>query len=157
MSQNVNGLKAVEVLRTFLEEDGWYPRQKEAETIFYANYRGHNGRYSCEARLRVEAEIFLFYVGAPLTIPPENRLTVSEFITRVNYGMRIGNMEMNMSSGKVRYKSSLDFRGEKLTSMWLKNSIVAAVTAMDRYLPGLKAIVDDDISAADAHTRTKKK
>jgi len=151
MSENVNGLKGLEALRTFLEEDGWFPRESKTDTIFFANYSGKNGRLSCEARIRVDVEIFIFYAEAPISIPEEKRIAVAEYMARVNFGMRIGNMEMDMSDGQVRYKSSLDFEGEKLTSNLLKNSILPAVTTMDRYLPGLMAIVYGGKSAATAY------
>ena len=155
MSQNANGLKGLETLRTFLEEDGWHPRESKKDTIFFAKYSGRNGRFSCEARLRVEAEIFLFYVNAPVAAPQSKRLIVAEYLTWVNFGMRIGNMEMDMRDGEIRYKSSLDFQDEKLTRTWLRNSISAAVITMDRYLPGLLAILNDDKSAAQAHADVK--
>ena len=157
MGENVNGVKGFETLRAFLEEDGWYPRQSETDTIFHVNYRGKSRRFRCEARLRVEAEKFIFYADAPGTVPEKKRMLVAEYIMLVNYGLRIGNMEMSMSKGYVRYKSSLDFKGAELTRTWIKNAIWAAVTTMDIYLPGLLVIVKDNKSAAEALAEIKNK
>ena len=42
-------------------------------------------------------EIFIFYAEAPIAVPEDKRVTVAEYMTRVNFGMRIGNMEMDMN------------------------------------------------------------
>jgi hypothetical protein len=66
---------------------------------------------------------------------------VAEFITRANYGLRIGNFELDFRDGEVRYKSSLDFEGETLTPGLVKFAIYPAVQTMDRYLPGLMGVI----------------
>jgi hypothetical protein len=66
--------------------------------------------------------------------------------------LRIGNFEMDYSDGEVRYKSSLDFEGEPLTTPLIKNAIYPAVQTMDRYLPGLMSVVYGDKSPSEAIT-----
>jgi hypothetical protein len=99
---------------------------------------------TCFARIMVEIEQFLFYAIAPVKAPEATRPAVAEFITRANYGMRIGNFEMDFSDGEVRYKSSLDFEQEVLTPQLIKNAIYPAVQTMDRYLPGLMRVIYGD-------------
>jgi len=44
------------------------------------------------------------------------RGAVAEFINRANYGIIIGNFEMDFADGEIRYKTSIDVQGDKLTS-----------------------------------------
>ncbi len=140
-ADNPNGREAFETLRVFLENDGWYPQPLEDKTIYRAAFDGKNGELRCYAQIRVELEQFLFYAVAPVKVPEEARSDVSEYLTRANYGLRIGNFELDYHDGEVRYKSSLDFEGEKLTNNLIRNTIYPAVQTMDRYLKGLLSVM----------------
>ncbi len=86
-------------------------------------------------------EQFIFYVMCPVKAPEEKRLAVAEFIARANYGLRIGNFELDFSDGEVRYKSSLDFEGVLLEPQLIRNAIYPAAQTMNHYLPGLMGII----------------
>jgi len=104
----------------------------------------------------VTAATTLIFVEPVPTLIPLRRyrssisLKVAEFLTRANYGMRIGNFELDFSDGEVRYKSSLDFEGVGLEPIMIRNAIYPAVQTMDRYFPGLIAVVAGAKSAAEA-------
>ncbi len=134
---NRNGLQAFEHLSSYLDDDEWFPRRIEGKYAYSMSYTGKNGDLRCYAIVRVDLEEFLFYAVAPIKVPEEIRRAVSEFLTRANYGLRIGNFELDYSDGEVRYKSSLDFEGQTLTAELIRNAIYPAVHTMDRYLPGL--------------------
>lgn len=135
--ENRNGMQAFDLLTSFLDEDEWFPRRIEGKFAYSMSYSGKNGDLRCYAIVRVDLEEFLFYAVAPVKVPEEVRLSVSEYLTRANYGLRIGNFELDYSDGEVRYKSSLDFEGQNLTPQLIRNAIYPAVHTMDRYLPGL--------------------
>jgi hypothetical protein len=145
-----NGLQAFETLGQFLEEDDWYPQQLEGKTAYRMGFSGKNGQFTCFAQIRVDLEQFLFYAIAPVKVPEELRLAAAEFTTRANYGLRIGNLEMDFNDGEVRYKSSLDFEGETLTPQLIRLAIYPAVQTLDRYLPGLMAVIYGGKTPAEA-------
>jgi len=147
---NENSLQAFATLGQFLEEDDWYPQQLEDRYVYRMGFSGKSGQVTCFAQIRLELEQFIFYAVAPVKAPEETRLAVAEFITRANYGLRIGNFEMDFGDGEVRYKSSLDFEGETLTSKWIKHAIYPAVQTMDSYLPGLMKVIYGDTPPAEA-------
>jgi hypothetical protein len=135
--ENRNGLNAFDLLSNYLDDDEWFPRRIEGKYAYSMSYSGKNGDLRCYAIVRVDLEEFLFYAVAPVKVPEEVRMAVAEYLTRANYGLRIGNFELDYSDGEVRYKSSLDFEGQTLTSDLIRNAIYPAVHTMDRYLPGL--------------------
>lgn len=140
-SEHINGWRAFAVLSEFLHDDGWHPQQLDDKTIFRVYFSGDHGDVRCYAQIRVDLEQFLFYVIAPVKAPEPIRVAVSEYITRANFGIRIGNFELDFSDGEVRYKSSLDFESETLSPTLIKNAIYPAVHTMDFYLPGLLAVM----------------
>lgn len=132
-----NGLQAFELLSSYLDDDEWFPRRIEGKYAYSMSYSGKNGDLRCYAIVRVDLEEFLFYAVAPVKVPEEVRMAVAEYLTRANYGLRIGNFELDYADGEVRYKSSLDFEGHSLSPDLIRNAIYPAVHTMDRYLPGL--------------------
>jgi len=149
-AQPDNSLQAFDTLGHFLETDGWYPQQIEDRHVYRMGFSGKNGQVTCFAQIQVDLEQLLFYAVAPVKVPEAARAEVAEFITRANYGLRIGNFEMDFRDGEVRYKSSLDFEGEPLTPALIKNAIYPAVHTMDRYLPGLMSVIYGGGSPAEA-------
>ncbi|MBN1287521.1 MAG: YbjN domain-containing protein [Anaerolineae bacterium] len=139
--EHTAGLHAFEALGRFLAEDGWHPQQLEGKTIYRTNFLGKNGELRCYAQIHTELQQFIFYAVATTRAPEEVRLAVAEFITRANYGLRIGNFEMDYSDGEVRYKSSIDFEGIELAPNLIRNAIYPAVQTMDRYLMGLMRVM----------------
>lgn len=135
--ENRNGLQAFDLLSNYLDDDEWFPRRIEGKYAYSMSYSGKNGDLRCYAIVRVDLEEFLFYAVAPVKVPDEVRPAVAEYLTRANYGLRIGNFELDYSDGEVRYKSSLDFEGQTLSSDLIRNAIYPAVHTMDRYLSGL--------------------
>ena len=47
------------------------------------------------------------YHIVPVKVPVEKRAAVCEFITRANYGLTLGNFELDMNDGEIRYKVTL--------------------------------------------------
>ena len=65
---------------------------------------------------------------------------VAEFITRANYGLKVGNFEMDMDDGEARFKTSIDVEKSELTRMLVSNLVYINVWTMDRYLPGILSV-----------------
>ena len=137
-------------LGEFLEEDGWFPQRIDDRSIFRVGFAGKNGQQVCYARVVEELQQLLFYAVAPVKAPEALRPTAAEFITRANYGLRIGNFEMDYSDGELRYKTSIDFEGVALTPQLLRNTLYPAVQTLDRYLPGLMQVLYAGIAPASA-------
>lgn len=147
---NPNGLLAFATLGEFLEQDGWFPQKVDDKHMYRTFFSGKSGDLRCFAQVMVSLEQLLFYAVAPTRVPDEDRVAVAEFLTRANYGMRIGNFEMDYSDGEVRYKTSLDFEGETLTANLIRHMIYPAVLTMDHYLPGLMSVIYGGLTPFEA-------
>ncbi len=148
--KHVNGWRAFATLGQFLQDDDWHPQQLEDKTIYRVYFAGTHGDLRCYAQVRVDLEQFLFYVVAPVKAPEPVRPAIVEYLTRANYGLRIGNFEFDYDDGEIRYKSSLDFEGGALTPALIKNVIYPAVHTMDHYLPGLLNVMYGNQDPAEA-------
>ncbi|MCU0495853.1 MAG: YbjN domain-containing protein [Anaerolineae bacterium] len=133
----------------FFEEDEWDFHWMEGTSVLTMNFTGKNGKWSCYAQAREEQQQFVFYSVCPINTPEHLRAIVAEFITRANYGMIIGNFELDFSDGEVRYKTSIDVEGDSLTLPLIKQMVYANVIIMDRYLPGIFSVIYGGHSALD--------
>ena len=139
--QAAGGMEAYQALGEFLEADGWHPQAIAENHVYRSMFIGDNGEVTCFAQVRPDLQQFIFYVVMPMRVPAEMRVPMAEFLTRANYGLRIGNFEMDFDDGEVRYKSSVDFEGISLSPLLMRNTIYPAVQTMDRYLPGILKVI----------------
>ncbi|MEW6263790.1 MAG: YbjN domain-containing protein [Thermodesulfobacteriota bacterium] len=142
----------MEAVEKFLVDDNWSFHRLENKPILRMGFKGRNGRWECMARIREEAGQIIYYSSLAAFVPEEKRLALAEFITRANYGMYIGNFEMDFVDGEVRFKTSLDVEGveETLTPTVIRHLIYANVSMMDKYFPGLMSVVYCDVVPAEA-------
>lgn len=144
-----------ETMSKFFTDDEWPFSQLEERPILRTGFRGDNGEWACYAQAQEEQEQFIFYSVCSVQAPEEKRSTMAEFLTRANYGLLIGNFEMDFSDGEIRYKTSVDFEGERASSALIQNLVYANVWAMDRYLPGIMSTIYGDVSPAQAIARVE--
>lgn len=128
----------------FFEEDDWNFNWVEGMPVLSMPFTGKNGKWMCFAQAREKQEQFVFYSVCPINVPEEKTHQAVEFITRANYGMIIGNFELDYDDGEIRYKTSIDVEGASLTHELVKQMVYANVIIMDRYLPGIMRVIYGD-------------
>lgn len=136
----------------FFKEDDWKFRQLEGKTILRLGFKGKAGSWTCYAQVIEKQARFIFYSIMGSNVPLDKRPAIAEYLTRANYGLRIGNFEMDFSDGEVRYKTSIDVEGEELTFKMWKSLVYANVSTMDRYFPGIMSVVYGGTSPEEAIT-----
>ncbi len=139
-----------DALVKFFEEDDWKYTPHPDEDFIHLGFSGENGKLDCFARAKEKAGICIFYSLCPVKVPERLRPAMAEYITRANYGLMYGNFEMDYSDGEVRFKTSIDVQDDRLTSGLIKPLIYANIALMDKYLPGIMAVVYGNASPKEA-------
>lgn len=116
------------------------------ETIFRLMFQGDNGQWNCFACPRENQQQCAFYSVYPDLVPEERRIDVAEFLTRANFGMAIGNFEINLNTGEIRFKTSIDVEGDRLSMSLFEQLVMANVNIMDQYLPGIEQVIKGKVS-----------
>ena len=137
-------------VKDFFDEDGWPYEQLEDQAILRLEYEGENGKWRCFAHVIEERQRFVFLSSLANFVPRLMKLEASEYLTRANFGMEVGNFEMDFSDGTVRYRTSVDVEGGELTSIMIKNLVYVNIAVMDQYLPGLSKVVKDGLEPEKA-------
>ena len=142
--------RILDAVKQFLDEDDWPYSLMENNPVYKTGFEGKNGQFTCYAQERAEQQQFVFYSIFPVRVTEDKLAQVSEFITRANYGMIIGNFELDYTDGEIRYKTSVDVEDVDLVEPLVRHLMYANVLTMDRYFPGLMRVLYGGISPAEA-------
>jgi hypothetical protein len=104
--------------------------------------------FFCEAR-DDEARLIVYSL-LPLVAPPERRAEVSELVSRVNFRLTLGNFELDLGDGEVRFRTSIDVSGDRLSGALVRNLVVANIDTMSRYLRPLLRVAQGYATVAEA-------
>lgn len=144
--------RLLQALVHFFQQDNWTFEHMPDRPVLRLTFQGKNGKWTCYAQVRTgqDLEQFLFYSVMPVNIPEPRRLAVAEFLTRANYGMALGNFELDFSDGEVRFKTSIDASHSDLEPALIKPMIYTNVLMMDKYWPGIMSVTYANVSPAEA-------
>jgi len=135
---------------SFFNEDDWSFTKLQGESTLRLTLQGKTDEWTCYAKAKEDQQQFVFYSICPIAALEDKRPAIAEFITRVNYGMTIGNFELDFNDGEIRYKTSIDVEGDRLTPALVQSLVYANVTMMDAYLPGIQAVIHEGVSPIEA-------
>jgi hypothetical protein len=115
--------------------------------------RGKNGQFNLVIQVREDDQQVIAYSVNPNTTPLERLDEMAIFVTLANYGIFIGNFELDMRDGEVRYKASHALYSETLSDEVLGALIQHSVGTFDQYAPGIRGVAEGTINARDAIAR----
>jgi hypothetical protein len=109
--------------------------------VLLSELSGPLGSWTFYAQIVEEQELIVFYSVCPLTVPESRRVEVADFLTRANYGLALGNFELDFEDGEIRYKTVLEVEDGRISPAIVKRLVKANGLAMETYLPGIGAVV----------------
>jgi len=138
-------------VRRFLTEDEW-PFQELGDGALASGFTGENGSWRVSAHASADSGFLVLYSVLNDRVPESRRQAVSELLTRANYGLIVGNFELDLSDGEVRFKTSVDVKEtlESLTSALIEHLVYDNVLQVDRYYPAIMAVVHGGRSPQEA-------
>jgi hypothetical protein len=146
-----NGLKAFQTVREVLTEVGWEPQPTDTEGMLTVDFSVDDIPVSeAIAEVRIEMERFVYYLNFRDRAAPANRAEAMEFVTRANFGLVIGNFELNLANGAVRLKASVDFTGVVLSRKLVTNVIQSLMDVAETYGDAYAAVSRGKKKAAAA-------
>lgn len=136
-----NGIKAFQVLRRYLDDGGWNAEEMTDQFAFMAKGEDELSTRVYYFQVKIELEQFLFYIQPDITLLSDMLPSVAEFVARANFGMRIGNFEVDYGTCRVCFRSSINFKGIPLSKELVEGVIAPALEAYDEYFPGLARVI----------------
>ena len=149
VEDSITKKKIFPTMLAFFESHEWSYQIVEEQSLIRLMFNGNNGKWVCYADAKEEAEQFIFYSLLSFKVPEDKRQLIAEFITRVNYGLLIGNFELDFSDGEIRYKTSIDGEGTHIDTFLIKRLVYANVLTTDKYIPGFMKVIYSKFSPAE--------
>jgi len=136
-----NGIDALQAVRLFLEKGGWNAEEMPDQFAFIAKAEDELCPRTYFFQVKVELEQFLFYIQPVITLLPDMLPAIAEFVARANFGMRIGNFEVDYGACQICFRSSINFKGVPLSEPLIEGVISPALKAYDEFFPGLAQVI----------------
>ena len=134
----------------YLESLEWRFMVEEEQEIIRLDISVPNAKLDCILHVLPKQEFILFFSLFPIPIPEEKRLLIAEYITRANYGLNAGNLELDFKDGEVRYRTYCNTDGDSLNEEIAKHLIHVNIQTMDRYSAGIMKVLYGNLSPLQA-------
>ena len=135
-------MNVFEQLRNFLDETIGKCQYDENQQIIGFRARIESKLRLIDYKIVVDERGYTVCATVPVNADENTRFSVMEYITRINYTLRNGSFEMDLSDGEVRYKCYVLTKDlEKIPQTMIEESITLPVLMYSRYGDGLAALI----------------
>lgn len=125
----------------YLDANDWSYTTNEEKKYFSAGCRLK------DASVRIILDVYesedwqrvLVYSCLPVYVPENRRTAVAESITRFNYGMIFGNLDMDFADGEVRVRTIVE-SGGVLTDTMIDRALASNLDTTGRFLASILAV-----------------
>ncbi|WP_298447793.1 YbjN domain-containing protein [Ferrimicrobium sp.] len=129
-----------------------WPYEELSDSTFVMPVAGQSGTWNAYFNVREDEGQLLIHSVLPVEIPEDRRVEAALYLTRANFGLVVGNFEMDLDGNEVRFKTSVDMEGVDVSEALVDHLLLAGIVTTDRYLPGLEAVIagQDALSCVEA-------
>ncbi|HHW98364.1 MAG TPA: YbjN domain-containing protein [Firmicutes bacterium] len=121
------------------DRNDWSYDVVEEGAAIRSGFSGDNGRFPLY--ITVSRDRLMVRSLAPINTPAAKRAVMAEFLTRANYGMAIGNFEMDYNDGEIAYKTSITSGGQTISDRMIQDLVFINCLMMDKYFPGMMQVL----------------
>ncbi len=147
MARIFDGIKSF--LQTHFEADG-LEREDDEDMLSFRLEDEDGHEWGCLALAEEQSEQAIFYSVVLENTAAEHMLETMRFVTLANYGMQVGNFELDLEDGEVRFKTAIDVEGVELSEGLLRNLVELNLMMMGLYYDGLLAVMRGGMTAEQA-------
>ena len=153
MSEKTYSDAIAEAVKSVLDDNEWsYKFDKELGLFKFG--LGLDGKLKkVNSILDVGDDEYMVYTYCPIGVDENDTkmmLRMTEFICRVNYGLKTGNFELDCNDGEIRFKCHVMCEDIIPTAAIINRSIFTCVLMFERYGSGILDIIFTDVSPKDA-------
>lgn len=121
-------------IQKFLDHKKWL--YKEEKDVFLFGIEIDNFGFQCSFLGMEDEKILIFYSHYPTRIKKKNLKSMAWLITQLNANISVGNFDLDIETGDLRYKTSIDVEGADYIFPLIENLVNANLSIfMQHYLP----------------------
>lgn len=143
-------LTMLAIVEQLLDDRGWQTEASDDDDVIAWRMHNAHGGWGSYALAREIDDRLSIYSVLDLTFGPDRLHDGALLITRANQGLPIGNWELDLDDGTVRYKTSLELGGEGLSMPLAGCLIERNLAVVDAYLEAFVGFAEGRLSVAEA-------
>jgi len=157
--QNQSNTPIVDCLKQYFNDKQWHythyrPKNNDSQKSHHLSLRMRHKQINCGYLFRVQEKnkLLAIYGILPFLIPETHQSAAMLLITQINYDMLVGNLEMDVNDGEIRYKNAIDVEAVGLDNEIIEHllqSVVAMTTVANELFGDL---VNNQDPAEDMQT-----
>ena len=140
----------LDVAREFFDDAGWAYETNDGAPMLRAFHAGATGTFPVYVKADEERDQLVVYAVLPDAVPIERRPDVGSLLAGLNYGLSIGNFELDHGDGEVRFRAGIDVEGGTLTRRMVRSLAAACVVNLDLYRAAIRAVADGSMTSLEA-------
>jgi hypothetical protein len=131
-----------DIVEQFLNENEWgYERLDDS--LLRLAVQGEQGDWVTLVQTDEEDQRCIVYSVYPDLVPESRREAVAAILTQENYEMPVGNFEMDLTDGEVRFRTSIEVVQDQMTSEWFERMFMVNISITDGYF----ALISEEITS----------
>ena len=130
-----------QALLDHFEEHGIHYSCKSEERRAWFSMNSGSALMKCRFSFASKGDILQIFIQYPVMVKEKFRALTAEFIARANYGLIVGNFEMDMKDGEVRFHISHVMPDGKLEDETIRRLFSTAMGTSDRYFAALMRVL----------------
>lgn len=129
-------------INNWFDKDNWKYTFDEEKGVFKTGIQIHGKLKRCMVYIAVEEESFQSYGTIDIGVDEDKIDDVAVFLTRVNFGLKYGNFELDYRDGEIRYQYAVDCHGGMmLTDEIIGRAVYVPALMFQKYGDGLLAVL----------------
>lgn len=142
-------LSLIDTIEQVLVEDDWHYERDDDRDVLMTGVKCRNTSIRLAFDAKEDKQIILLYGLIDGRAPEQKLPAAAEFISRANFGLLVGNFELDWADGEIRFKVSMDVEGGELSPSMIRNMINYCVVTVNRYYPALMGVLFGNLEPAD--------
>lgn len=137
----------VDFLKQHFNDKQWHytyyqPKTNDGQQSHHLSLRMRHKQLNCGYLFRIQEDnkLLAAYGILPFLIPESHQSAAMLLITQLNYDMLIGNLEMDVNDGEIRYKNAIDIEAVGINDKvidHLLQSVIAMTTVANELFSNL--------------------
>lgn len=142
-------------IEQYLKNDEWHYTFDEEREIIRCGINLKNRLKECRIIADIDETKYLTLALINLNCDEEHRDELAKFLTMVNYGLLIGNFEMDYNDGEVRYKVATNCKDCIPSQSVVEDSMMIPAVMFEQYGDAILDVMFGVKSAKQAYKDTE--
>ena len=124
--------------------------QIDEEPVLRTGFGGKNGNFIAYAYVDDSRRLLEVQSMCPVNAPSNKRSAMAELLARINWTLTLGNFELDMNDGEIRFRTSVKLGQDDMDEEIVDHVVFANFITMDRFFPALTSVLYSNVSPEKA-------